>query len=86
MERRSLPKDQAAELGRHHRETEYPDRSLPNVLCSSAYLQMLLETGIIIYIIKKETVKKKNEVKIANINQITYNKLTFFTTANLSGA
>lgn len=41
---RSLPKDQVVESKRHHRGIEYPGQSLPNGLCSNAYLQMSLRT------------------------------------------
>jgi len=44
MERRSLLKDQAVESERRHRGIEYRGRSLLNVLCLSAYSQMLPET------------------------------------------
>jgi len=44
MEQKSLLRDQAAESGTHHHGIEYPDQSLPNVPCSSVYLQMLPKT------------------------------------------
>lgn len=44
MGQKNLLKDQVVKSGIHHRGIEYPSQSLPNVLCSSAYLQMLSET------------------------------------------
>lgn len=44
MGQKSPLRDQAAESGTHHHEIDYPDQSLPNVPCSSVYLQMLPKT------------------------------------------
>lgn len=44
MGQKSLLRDQAAESRTHHRGIDYLGQSLPNVPCSSVYLQMLPKT------------------------------------------
>lgn len=62
VEQKILPRGQAAESRKHHRGIEYPDRLLPNVLCSNAYSQMLPMTEKSKFYRKKCEKKEKSQI------------------------